>query len=269
MSGAGVSSPRSGSFSCASGGCLSSPPNISAAWAPLGDRKAVNRRRFQSISGFRALNHGSPSTRLQARIGMTSTSGSVTGARCSIYWTVIDVFRLSFACCIICPPKPIVVVCASSCDIPSLLSNLVAIKTLVALQWMRARTRCISPCLSRIWISWIMWAESGVSVPHRYWLNICALGLSRITLDFSAIRWGRISSKVAINACGPTFSNPTSLSSNLPRRAKYRERYASFLLAGCRKIAACWSVGFRCLCRLCRLLEWVCRGKSHGSISGT
>jgi len=136
----------------------------------------------------------------------------------------------------------------------------------VAPQSMRARTHCISPWLSRIWILWIMWAESGVSVLHKYCLNICALGLSRITLDCSAIQWGRISSKVAINACDPAFPNPSSLLSNLPHRDKYRERYVSFLLAGYRMIAAFWSVDFR---HLGHLLEWVYRGKSHGSISGT
>jgi len=179
---------------------------------------------------------------------------------------VTDVFRLSFAWCIICPPKPSVVICAASCDIPSFVTNLGAIKMLVAPQSITAHMHCISPCLSRIWILWIMWAESGVSVPHRYWLEICALGISRITLDFSAIRCGRISSKVAMNTCDPTFPNSSSLSSNLPGRAKYRERLVSFLLAGYRKIAAFWSVGFR---HLCHLLEWVYRGKSHGSISGT
>ena len=75
-------------------------------------------------------------------------------------------------------------------DIPSHLRSLGVMKILVAPQSIRAHTRCISPSLSRIGASWIMCAESGVSVPHRYWLNVLALGLSKTTLDFSEIRWG-------------------------------------------------------------------------------
>jgi len=266
MCGTGVSLLSSGNFSCASGGGLFPPPSISARWGPLGDSKSVNRRRLELSVGVQALSHGSPCTTSYAHIGMTSTSGSVTGARCSISWTDMDVFWLSFACCIIGPPKLNAAICAESCDIPSFTSNLEAIQPHVTPQLIRAHTRFIWLYWSRIWILWIMWTKSDVSVPHRYWLNICALGLSRITLDFSAIQWGRIRSKVALNACDCTFSNPSSRSSNLPSRAEYRERYATILLAGCQKIAAFWCVGSH---RGCHLQEWVCQGKPYRSISAT
>jgi len=136
----------------------------------------------------------------------------------------------------------------------------------VALQPIRARTHFISQWLSHTWISWVMFAESGVSVLDTYWHNVCALGLSRIILDFSTILGDDMSSKVAINGCNPTLSNPSSLSSNVPCRVKYQVRYTSYLLAGCRKIADFCAVGSS---RHCSLLEWVCWGKSHGSISGT
>ena len=47
--------------------------------------------------------------------------------------------------------------------------------------------------------SWTMFAESGISVPYRYWLNILALGLSRTTDDSSEIWWGWTSSRVTIS----------------------------------------------------------------------
>jgi len=213
MSGRGMSSPRLGSLLCASRGGLSSPPNMCAAWGLFGHHGAVKRGRVQSITGFRALKNGSPSTTTQALNVTTSTSCSVTRARCSRYWMVVDVFGPSFTCCIICPPKPSVALCAASFDIPSFCSNPGAMKTLIAQQSIRACTSCISQCLSHFGISWIRSAESGVTVPHRYWPNICALLLSRITLDFSVIWRGHLTSKLANNACNPTCSNPSLLSS--------------------------------------------------------
>ena len=118
----------------------------------------------QSISRFRAQNHRSPRTRSHALIGTTSTSNSSTGARCFKYWTEIVVFWLSFACPITWLLRPRVVVQAAWCRSLSLWRSLGVIKMLVALQSIGARTLCILPCLSRICTSWIMCAESGVSV---------------------------------------------------------------------------------------------------------
>jgi len=178
----------------------------------------------QSISGFRARNHRSRRTRLYALIGTTSSSDSSTGARCFKYWTEKVIFRLSFVCSITWPLRPRVVVWAAWCRSPSLRRSLGDIKMLGAPQSIRARTRCISPCRSRIWTSWIMCTESGVSVPQRYWLNMWAPRLSKTTLGLNDIRCGWTSSKVSVNARVATACIPSAISSYLSRRARYRER---------------------------------------------
>ena len=178
----------------------------------------------QSISGFRARNHRSPRTRSYALIGTTSTSDLSTGARCFNYWTEKVIFRLSFVCSITWPLRPRVVVWAAWCRSLSLRRSLGDIKMLGAPQSIRARTRWISPCRSRIWTSWIMCTESGVSVPQRYWLNMWAPRLSKTTLGLNDIRCGWTSSKVSVNARVATACIPSAISSYLSRRARYRER---------------------------------------------
>jgi len=152
---------------------------------------------------------------------------------------VIRVFRLSIAWCITPPFRPRVVMCATLCDILSHLRSLCFMKILVTPQALTTRKRYISPCLSRIYTSWTMCAKSGISVPPRYWLNLHALVLSRMTFDFSDIRWGWTSSIVAISACMPNFCIPSSILSNLPCRARYQEWYAIFLLTECCCTVAC------------------------------
>jgi len=161
--------------------------------------------------------------------------------------------------------------CATSCEISRRRRCLGAIRMLVSPQSMWAQMLCISPFLSRIWTSWMMCAESGVSVLHRYRPNIPALRLSRMTLGFREIWWGWTSSKVAISACPPNFSIPSSILSNLPRHARYRARYTSHLLVECQRIVGAWfgdcHLCHLCLC-ICHLQAWVYHGSSTWSISG-
>jgi len=105
----------------------------------------------------------------------------------------------------------------------SFLSRLGDIKMLIAPQWISALTRCMLPCMFHTRTSWTICAESGLSVPHRHWLEIRARP-SKITLDFKAIRCSCISSKVAHMARFPKFSNTNSVLSGLSRRVRYRER---------------------------------------------
>jgi len=123
-------------------------------------------------------------------MGPTNTSDSWTGDKCSIYWTVNFVFRLSLAWAITWPLRPRVVRYAESSARPSRFRGLGAITMLVAPQSMRARTRCISPLPSLIKTSWTIWDVSGLDVPHKYSLDMRAFGLSNNTLDFKAIRCG-------------------------------------------------------------------------------
>ena len=166
------SSPRSGKE------LAQSASGIFARCGPFGVRRAVNRPLVQSISGFLALNHGKPRTRLYA---------------------------------------------FGSWDNSSFLSRLGDIKMLVAPQSISALTCCMLPCMFRTRTSWMICDESGLSVPHRYWLDIRARP-SRMTLDFKAIQCGCISSKVTIKARFPKFSNPNSVLSSLSRCVRYRER---------------------------------------------
>jgi len=97
--------------------------DLRAAPWPFGVLNKVSWPVAQSISGLRVLNHGNPSTRSYVHIGMTRTSGSLTGAKWSIYWTVIAVLRLSLTCGITLPSKPWVVMCAASWGSPSLMRS--------------------------------------------------------------------------------------------------------------------------------------------------
>jgi len=128
-------------------------PELCASPWPLVVLKEVNRPVAQSISGLRVLNHGNPSTRSYGLIGTTSTPSSLTGAKWSIYWTVIAVLRLSLACAITWPSRPWVVMCAASWGSPSLLRSCAEIKMIVAPQSISARIGCNSPCWSYIWTS--------------------------------------------------------------------------------------------------------------------
>ena len=85
---------------------------------------------------------------------------------------------------------------AGSYGSSSFLSRLGDIMMLIAPQSISALTRCMLPCIFHTRTSWMICAESGLRVPHRYWLHIRARP-SRMTLDFKAIRCGCISSKVA------------------------------------------------------------------------
>jgi len=221
-------------------------PDLRASPWPLGVLKEVNRPVAQSISGLWVLNHGNPSTRSYALTGMTTTSGSWTGAKWSIYWTVIAVSRLSLAGTITWPSRPWVVMCAAWWGSPSLMRRFGDITMLVAPQSMSARIHCNSLCWSRIWTAWTMCDASGFAIPHKYWLDMRAFGLSKTTLGLSEIWCGSISSNVAINALIPNDCNPSSRSSILSPRARYRERLASFLVVDYRRSAGIWFV-FRLL----------------------
>jgi len=167
--------------------------------------------------------------------------------------------------------RPRVVTCTVWCDICRHLRILGAWKMLVAPQSIIAHMHHILPFLSHICSSWIMCAESSISVLHRYSPNILALWLSRTTVDFSEIQWGWTSSRVAISACAANFSVPSSVTSNLPHRARCHWRYTSFLLAECRRMVGAWFVDCHhchlCLC-LCHLWGWVYLGSSTYSILG-
>jgi len=155
---------------------------------------------------------------------------------------------------------------ATSCDIPSGLRSLGDIEMLVVLLLKTAHTHCISSFLPCICTSLNVFAESGVSVPYWSWLNIPALGFSRMTLDFWEIQWGWTSSWVTICACAPKFSIPSSVSSNLPHRARYWQTYTDSLLADCRRNVGAWFVDC-CLCHLglCFCLCHLQGRDNHGS----
>jgi len=155
---------------------------------PLAIPEDESRFSDQSICLFRARNHGCPNARLYAFIRMTSTSGWSTGATWLKYWPEIVNIRLSLPCSITCPSRPRVVVCSFSCGSPSIGRSPGGMKMLIAPRSMSTRMGHMSQCWSPIISSWILCAESRVSVLQRYWLYMWALRLSRITLGFSAIR---------------------------------------------------------------------------------
>jgi len=196
---------------------------IFASCGPFGVRRAVNLPLVQSISGFQALNDGTPRTWLYAFIGTTITSDSLMGSTYSKYCTRTLASRLSFADFITRPLRPWVEVNAGLWGNSDFLSRLGDIKMLVAPQLISALTRCKLPSMSYTRTSWMICAEYGFSVPHRYWLDIRARP-SRMTFDFKAIWCGCISSKVANKAWLPTFSNHNSISSSLSHRVRYQER---------------------------------------------
>jgi len=142
---------------------------------------------------------------------------------------------------------------------------------LVVLYTIRCCTRCIFLILSSNCTLHTVSAKSGISVPHRYWLIIPALGLSGMTLDFRVIRWGWTLSSDTITACTPNCSIPSCGSSNLPLHTRYQERCTSVLLAQCWRIICAWFIDYR-LCHggLClyHVREWVYLGCSAWSISG-
>jgi len=156
------SSPRSGR------GLARSASGIFARCDPCSVCWAVDRPLLQSISGFLAFNHRKPKTRLYAFIGMTTTSDSLPGLRCSNYWTMRLAFRLSFADIITWRLRPWVEVNAGSCGNLSVLSRLGDTKMLIEPQSVSALTCCMLPCILITRTSWMIWAESGLSVLHRY-----------------------------------------------------------------------------------------------------
>jgi len=103
---------------------------------------------------------------------------------------------------------------------------------------------------SRIWTSWTMCVESGVSMPQTYWLNMWALRLSKTILGHNDIQCGWTSSKVAINTCVAAACIPRSISSNLSRWARYRARYTSVCVAAYRTIVGVWRGVLRHWCRV-------------------
>jgi len=155
-------------------------------------------------------------------MGTTSTSDSWTGDKSSIYWTPNAIFQLSLARAITWALRPRVVTYATSSARQSRFCSLGAIKMLVTPQSTRARSRCISPLRSLIHPSWIIWDVSGLEVPHKYWFEMRAIGLSNSTLDFKAIGCGCMLSTVAIRVCFANLSKPNSASSNLSYQARCR-----------------------------------------------
>jgi len=205
------------------GGLARSASGIFAHGGPFGIRRAVNQPLVQSISGFLALNDGKPSTWSYAFGGMTKTSNSSTGLRCSKYWTKRLAFQLSLADIITWALRPCMEVSAGAWGNSSFLSRLGDLKILIAPQLISSLTHCMLPCMFHTRTSRMICAESGLSVPHRYWLDIRARP-SRMTLDFKAIRCGGISSNVAIKAQVSKCSNPNSFWSSLALGVRYRER---------------------------------------------
>ena len=124
---------------------------------------------------------------------MTKTSDSSTGWRCS---TILNQETCLSALLYRHHHLARVEVNAGSYGSSRVLSRLGDIKMLTAPRSISALTRCMLPCIFRTRTSWMICAESGLCVPHRYWLHIRAQP-SRVTLDFKAIRCGCISSKVA------------------------------------------------------------------------
>ena len=160
-------------------------PHLCVSTWPVGVLNEVIWPEAQSISGLRVLDNGNPCSRLCVLIGMRSTSSSWTWAKWSILWTAIAVLGLSLACSITWQWKMPVVMCDASWGSPTLLRCCGDIKMLVAPQSMSARIRYCSQCWCRIWILWTMCDESCHAVPHRYWLEMWAFGLSETTLSLS------------------------------------------------------------------------------------
>lgn len=182
----------------------------------------------------------------------------------------MPLFRLSFGCFITAPFRPRMVMCTASCDIPSHFRRFATLMMLSAPQSMIAHPSCISSFLCRICTSWTICVEFCNLVPQRYCLNILTIRLSSRSLDFTAIRCCRTSSRVAINACMPNFSIPTSICSNLPSHTRYQDRYTSCLLAECQRIFGDWLVNWHLGCLgLCmwHLRRWLCHGSSAWGIS--
>jgi len=204
-------------------------------FAPTGVCRAKSRLRCQSTSGFLHWNQGNPETKSLARLGTTSTSDSRTCDNCSIQSTVNAVFRHSFAWAIAWPLMPRVVMYVGWCARPSCVRTLGAIKMLVALLLMRARTCCISPLPSNLEFSWIIWDVSGLDLPHTFWLDVKAFGLSNNTPDFKAIRCGCTLSIVAIKVCIANVYNPKSMSSILSCWAICGEGTMSLFVVDCRR----------------------------------
>jgi hypothetical protein len=118
--------------------------------------------------------------------------------------------------------RPWVKVNGGSWGNSSFLSRLRDVKMLVTPQSSSALTHCMLLCMFCTRTSWTICAESGLSVPYRYWIDVRARP-SRMTLDFTAIVCGCIWSKVGNSAWFPKFSITNSVRSSLSRRVTYRE----------------------------------------------
>jgi len=66
----------------------------------------------------------------------------------------------------------------------------------------------------------MIWDESGLDMPHNYWLDMWPFGLSQNTLDFEMIQCGCMLSIVTIKVCTAKVSTRNSASSNLFCRAR-------------------------------------------------
>ena len=221
--------------------CTIIPVLCAPPW-PLGVRNEVNRLVAHSISGFLVLNYRNRSTRSYVLIETTSTSGLKSRAKWSIYWTVIAGSWLSLLCMIIWPSTLWLLIFAASWGGPGLLRSCGDIKMLPAPQLMSTSIRCNSPCWYHIWTSWTMCDESGLAIPHKYWLAMRAFGITKTTFGLSEIWWGWISPNVAINAFILTDCNPTSRSSIVSHRTRYQDRQASFLVVDYWRSAGIWFV---------------------------
>jgi len=201
--------------------------------APPGVGRGKSQLHCQLTSGFLDWNQGNPKTKLQAHMGTTSNSNSWTGDMCSIHWTVDTNFQRLLTWAITWARRPTVMMYAGSSCRPRHFGSLGAIKMLVAPQLMSTLTRCISPFPPLINTCWIIWDESGLDMPHKYWLDMWAIGLSNTTLYVKAIRCCCMLSFAALTVYIANLSKPNSASSNHSCQAKYLERPVSFQAVDC------------------------------------
>jgi len=189
----------------------------------FGVHKAVSRQVVQSIPGSRAVNHGIPKTKSHARIVMIRTSGLFSGANWYKSGTEIVAFQQSLAYTISRLSRPTVAVSAGSSRIPSRLCCMGSMNMLFTLQSISASICSILLCVFYACTACTIYAVSGLFLSLMYRVDLSALGLSRITIDFNATRLGLTLSKAALNACAPGCCTPSLATCTISRRAKYWE----------------------------------------------
>jgi len=219
---------------------------------PPGVRRIKSRACCRLIIGSLDWNWGNPKTKSWAHMGTTGTSDSWTGDKCSIYWTMNAVFRLSHAWAFAWPLRPRVVTYAGWSGRPSRFRSLGDIKMFIVPQSINACMRCISPLPTLIERLWIIWAVSGLDVPHTYWLDMRASGLSNTTLDFEVIWCCSMLFKVAMNVCVTNHSKQNSASSKVSCQTRWQERPMSFFAVEYQRSSVVW------ICVLCPSLQIVC-----------